>query len=430
MNNSKSFRLGVVGLGTVGIATLKLLESQLSNINNKSGKEVIIKAVSAKDKNKNRNIDISNYEWEESPVNLAKREDIDAIVELVGGSDGLAKELAYSAIENNKYFITANKALIAKYGYDLHQMSSNKEIEIYYEAAVAGAIPVINSIKEGLVSNNIISIYAILNGTCNYILSDMTNNGKSFDEALIKAQELGFAEADPTFDIEGIDSAHKLVILGLLAYGAKPNLDEVYVEGITKIQAEDIKYAERLGFKIKLICIASIDNNSLDFRVHPALCESESIGAGIGGALNAIFLEGDYSKKLTFIGEGAGAEPTASSVVSDIINAAKCNKFSINFNSVKNTRKYKNILSRVGKYYLRLLVNDKTGVLASITSLLNENDISLDSVIQEGKEKEENKYIIILTHDCDELNINNAINEIGKLDTIIGKPYLIRVEKI
>ena len=430
MNNTNSFSLGIVGLGTVGLATLKLLENQLDNINKKSGKKIIIKAISAKDKNKSRSIDVSKYDWEESPLKLTERGDIDAIVELIGGSDGLAKELAYSSIKNNKLFITANKALIAKYGYDLNEKVLKKDSAVYYEAAVAGAIPVINSIKDGLVSNNIISIYAILNGTCNYILSDMTNNSKSFADALIKAKELGFAEADATFDIEGIDSAHKLVILGLLAYGAKPNLDKVYIEGITSIKAEDIKYAGRLGYKIKLICIASIDNNKLDFRVHPALCLSESLSAGIGGALNAIFIEGDYSKKLTFIGEGAGAEPTASSVVSDIINAAKSNKFLNNFHSIKNEREYKNIISRVGKYYLRLLVSDKTGVLASITSILNENDISLDSVIQEGNENLEEKYLIILTHDCNELNIINAINKIENLDTIIIKPHLIRVEKI
>lgn len=430
MDNSKSFSIGLVGLGTVGSATLKLLENQLININQKSGKKIIIKAISAKDKNKNRNIDINKYDWEESPLALAEREDIDAIVELVGGSDGLAKKLAYTAIENNKYFITANKALIAKYGYDLHDKASNKDLAIYYEAAVAGAIPVINSINDGLVSNNIISIHAILNGTCNYILSDMTNNSNSFEDALIKAKELGFAEADPTFDVEGIDSAHKLVILGLLAYGAKPDLKKVYVEGITSIEAEDIKYANRLGYKIKLICIASLEKNKLDFRVHPALCLSGSICSGIGGALNAVFLEGDYSKKLTFIGEGAGAEPTASSVVSDIINAAKSNKFLNSFRSIKNVREYKKITSRVGKYYIRLLVNDKPGVLASITSVLNENGISLDSVIQEGNESEEKKYIIILTHDCNELNINNAINKIDSLGSLIGKSYLIRVENI
>ncbi|MFP6779914.1 MAG: homoserine dehydrogenase [Alphaproteobacteria bacterium] len=430
MDSIKDFSLGIIGLGTVGTATIKLLEEQLVNINKKSGKNIIIKAISARDVSKPRGINISKYDWEESPIKLAEREDIDAIVELIGGSDGLAKELAYSTIENNKYFITANKALIAKHGYDLNSRISNKSIQIYYEAAVAGAIPVINAIKDGLVANNILEIHGILNGTCNYILSDMTNNGKTFEESLTKAQELGFAEADPTFDIEGIDSAQKLVILGLLAFGIEPDLNKVFTEGITSISAEDIKYTNRLGYKIKLLCIAKLVENKIDFRVHPALCLSDSITAGIGGALNAIFIEGDYSKKITFIGEGAGAEPTASSVVSDIINAARNHKYINNLNLLNRKYEYINMMSRKGKYYLRFIVKDVAGVLASITSVLNENNISLDSVIQDGNKGEESQFIIILTHVSNELDIINALNKIDNLDTIMDKSYLIRVENI
>ena len=430
MDSIKDFSLGIIGLGTVGTATIKLLEEQLVNINKKSGKNIIIKAISARDVSKPRGINISKYDWEESPIKLTEREDIDAIVELIGGSDGLAKELAYSTIENNKYFITANKALIAKHGYDLNFRISNKSIQIYYEAAVAGAIPVINAIKDGLVANNILEIHGILNGTCNYILSDMTNNGKTFEESLAKAQELGFAEADPTFDIEGIDSAQKLVILGLLAFGIEPDLNKVFTEGITSISAEDIKYTNRLGYKIKLLCIAKLVDNKIDFRVHPALCLSDSITAGIGGALNAIFIEGDYSKKITFIGEGAGAEPTASSVVSDIINAARNHKYINNLNLLNRKYEYINMMSRKGKYYLRFIVKDVAGVLASITSVLNENNISLDSVIQDGNKGEESQFIIILTHVSNELDIINALNKIDNLDTIMDKSYLIRVENI
>jgi homoserine dehydrogenase len=258
----------------------------------------------------------------------------------------------------------------------------------------------------------------------------MTNNGKTFEESLAKAQELGFAEADPTFDIEGIDSAQKLVILGLLAFGIKPDLNKVYVEGITSISAEDIKYTNRLGYKIKLLCIAKLVENKLDFRVHPVLCSSDSITAGIGGALNAIFIEGDYSKEITFIGEGAGAEPTASSVVSDIINAARSSKSVNNINLLNSNYEYINIMSRRGKYYLRFIVNDVSGVLASITSILNENNISLDSVIQDGNKGEDSQFIIILTHLCNELDITNAIKKIDNLETIINKSYLIRVENI
>ena len=427
---NNNFSLGIVGIGTVGTATVKLLEKEIDNVNHKSGKNIIIKAISSKNFSKCRDIDISKYEWEEDPEKLVVREDIDAIVELIGGSDGIAKKLAYSSIKNKKHFITANKALIAKHGYDLNKSILDADVSIYYEAAVAGAIPVINGIKNGLISNNILKIEAILNGTCNYILSDMTNNGSSFKESLIKAKELGFAESDPTFDIEGIDSAHKLVILGMLAYGAKPDINKVYIEGISSVSSEDIKYANRLGFIIKLFCIAKIENNKLDFRVHPSLISSTAMPATINGALNAVFIQGDSSNTITFIGEGAGAYPTASSVVSDIINAARNHKLKNNLIFLNQKLKYKDIINRIGKYYIRFIVQDVAGVLANITAILNNNNISLDSVLQDSNKGEEFNYIIILTHETNELDVNNAINKIKSLDTVLIKPHLIRVEKI
>jgi len=427
---NNNFSLGIVGIGTVGTATVKLLEKEIDNVNHKSGKNIIIKAISSKNFSKCRDIDISKYEWEKDPEKLVVREDIDAVVELIGGSDGIAKKLAYSSIKNKKHFITANKALIAKHGYDLNKSILDSDVSIYFEAAVAGAIPVINGIKNGLISNNILKIEAILNGTCNYILSEMTNNGSSFKESLIKAQELGFAEADPTFDIEGIDSAHKLVILGMLAYGAKPDLNKIYIEGISSVSSEDIKYAKRLGFIIKLFCIAKIESNKLDFRVHPSLISTTAMPATINGALNAVFIQGDSSNKITFIGEGAGAYPTASSVVSDIINAARNHKLKNNLVFLNQKLKYKDIINRIGKYYIRFIVQDVAGVLANITAILNNNNISLDSVLQDSNKGEEFNYIIVLTHETNELDVNNAINKIKSLDTVLIKPYLIRVENI
>jgi len=430
MNKKEDFSIGIAGLGTVGTATIKLLEKEIYNINKKAGKEIKIVAVSANNFSKERDIDISKYEWEENPEKLATRDDIDAVVELIGGSDGIAKKLAFSCVQNKKFFITANKALIAKHGYDLNKKILKIDKGIYYEAAVAGAIPIINGIKNGLISNNIYDIEAILNGTCNYILSDMTNNGSSFKESLIKAKKLGFAEADPTFDIEGIDSAHKLAILGMLAYGVKPDLNKIHIEGITSISAEDIKYVKRIGYVIKLFCIAKLDNNKLDFRVHPSLISESSIPASINGALNAVFIKGDYSNMITFIGEGAGADPTASSVVSDIINACRNNNFKQDISFLSPGLKYTDISSRKGKYYIRFIVKDIAGVLASITTIINNNDISLDSVIQDSNKGEEFSYIIILTHETNELNVKNAINDINNLDTLIIEPQLIRVENI
>ena len=428
LNNN--FSIGIVGLGTVGTATIKLLEKEIESINNKSGKNIIIKAISSKNHSKKRDIYLTRYEWENNPEQLSIREDIDAVVELIGGSDGIAKNLAYFAIKNGKHFITANKALIAKYGYDLHKSILGTNISIYYEAAVAGAIPIINSIKNGLISNNILGIEAILNGTCNYIMSDMTNNETSFKESLKKAQELGFAEADPSFDIEGIDSGHKLVILGMLAYGAKPDLAKIYIEGITSITPEDIKYATRLGFVIKLFCIAKQEKNKLDFRVHPSLIPLNALPASINGALNAVFIDGNYSNKITFIGEGAGADPTASSVVSDIINAARNHKLKNNLSFLNQKLEYKDIIDRIGRYYIRFVVQDVAGVLANITTILNKKNISLDSVVQDRNKGEDFNNIIVLTHETNELDIINAIIDIGNLDTVLIKPQLIRVENI
>jgi len=427
---NNNFSIGIVGLGTVGTATIQLLEKKIESINFKSGKNIIIKAISSKNFSKKRNIDLTKYEWENNPEKLAIRDDIDAVVELVGGSDGIAKKLAFSAINNEKHFITANKALIAKHGFELHKKIIDKNTSIYYEAAVAGAIPIINGIKNGLVSSNIIGIEAILNGTCNYIMSDMTSNNISFQDSLKTAQELGFAEADPSFDIEGIDSAHKLVILGMLAYGAKPNLDKVFIEGITSITSEDIKYASRLGFVIKLFCIAKLEKNKLDFRVHPSLIPLNSLPASINGALNAVFIQGDYSNKITFIGEGAGAEPTASSVVSDIINAARNHKLKNNLSFLNQKLEYKDIIDRVGGYYIRFVVQDVAGVLANITTVLNNKNISLDSVVQDRNKGENYNNIIVLTHETNELDIRNAIKEIGNLDTVLMDPHLLRVENL
>tara|TARA_B100001059_G_scaffold110095_2_gene110188 strand:+ start:3 stop:1292 length:1290 start_codon:yes stop_codon:yes gene_type:complete len=427
---NNNFSIGIVGLGTVGTATIQLLEKKIESINFKSGKNIIIKAISSKNFSKKRNIDLTKYEWENNPEKLAIRDDIDAVVELVGGSDGISKNLAFSAINNEKHFITANKALIAKHGFELYKNIIGKNTSIYYEAAVAGAIPIINGIKNGLVSSNIIGIEAILNGTCNYIMSDMTSNNISFQDSLKTAQELGFAEADPSFDIEGIDSAHKLVILGMLAYGAKPNLDKVFIEGITSITSEDIKYASRLGFVIKLFCIAKLEKNKLDFRVHPSLIPLNSLPASINGALNAVFIQGDYSNKITFIGEGAGADPTASSVVSDIINAARNHKLKNNLSFLDQKLEYKDIIDRVGRYYIRFVVQDVAGVLANITTILNNKNISLDSVVQDRNKGEDFNNIIILSHETNELDVRNAIKEIGNLDTVLMDPHLIRVENL
>ena len=366
------FSIGIAGLGNVGSATVNLIKQNNSLIAKNAGTPIKIVAVSARNKFAKRNIKIEDFDWEENATALAYRDDIDAVVELIGGEGGVAKELIMSSLNNGKHVITANKALLAKYGNEIKDLVLKKKVGIYYEAAVAAAIPVINAINFGISSNQINRIQAILNGTCNFVLSEMKNNNSSFDSALQKAKDFGFAEVDSSFDIDGIDSSQKLSILGMLAYSAIPEVEKIYTEGIKNISKVDMYYSEKLGYSVKLFCIANLQGKSLDFRVHPALIAEDTIASHVSGALNSVFIEGDFCNRLTFIGEGAGPNPTASSVVSDIISAA-INRNNNNNNLLNNVTEYpyKSINERVGPYYIRFLVADVRGVIGSITSCLN-----------------------------------------------------------
>ena len=426
------FSIGIAGLGNVGSATVNLIKQNNSLIAKNAGTPIKIVAVSARNKFAKRNIQIEDFDWEETATALAYRDDIDAVVELIGEEGGVAKELIMSSLNNGKHVITANKALLAKHGNEIKDLVLKKKVGIYYEAAVAAAIPVINAINFGISSNQINRIQAILNGTCNFVLSEMKNNNSSFDSALQKAKDFGFAEADSSFDIDGIDSSQKLSILGMLAYSAIPEVEKIYTEGIKNISKVDMYYSEKLGYSVKLFCIANLQGKSLDFRVHPALIAEDTIASHVNGALNSVFLEGDFCNRLTFIGEGAGPNPTASSVVSDIINSAR-NRTQTNYSLFSEMKKYNyiSIDDRVGAYYIRFLVKDIRGVISNITSILNENSISLDSIIQDSKNKKKSEVnIVVITHETKEKNINKAIELVNKLESVLEQPRVIRVEKI
>jgi len=426
------FSIGIAGLGNVGSATVSLIKQNNSLISKNAGTPIKIVAVSARNKFAKRNIKIEDFEWEENATSLAYRDDIDAVVELIGGEGGVAKELIMSSLNNGKHVITANKALLAKHGNEIKDLVLKKKVGIYYEAAVAAAIPIINAINFGISSNQINRIQAILNGTCNFVLSEMKNNNSSFNSALQKAKDLGFAEADSSFDIDGIDSSQKLSILGMLAYSAIPEVEKIYTEGIKNISKVDMYYSEKLGYSVKLFCIANLQGKSLDFRVHPALIAEDTIASHVSGALNSVFIEGDFCNRLTFIGEGAGPNPTASSVVSDIINSAR-NRTQTNYSLFSEMKKYNyiSIDDRVGAYYIRFLVKDIRGVISNITSILNENSISLDSIVQDSKNKKKSKVnIVVITHETKEKNINKAIELVNKLASVLEQPKVIRVEKI
>ena len=426
------FSIGIAGLGNVGSATVNLIKQNNSLIAKNAGTPIKIVAVSARNKFAKRNIKIEDFDWEENATALAYRDDIDAVVELIGGEGGVAKELIMSSLNNGKHVITANKALLAKHGNEIKDLVLKKKVGIYYEAAVAAAIPIINAINFGISSNQINRIQAILNGTCNFVLSEMKNNNSSFDSALQKAKDFGFAEVDSSFDIDGIDSSQKLSILGMLAYSAIPEVEKIYTEGIKNISKIDMYYSEKLGYSVKLFCIANLQGKSLDFRVHPALIAEDTIASHVSGALNSVFIEGDFCNRLTFIGEGAGPNPTASSVVSDIINSAR-NRTQTNYSLFSEMKKYNyiSIDDRVGAYYIRFLVKDIRGVISNITSILNENSISLDSIVQDSKNKKKSKVnIVVITHETKEKNINKAIELVNKLESVLEQPRVIRVEKI
>ena len=426
------FSIGIAGLGNVGSATVSLIKQNNSLISKNAGTPIKIVAVSARNKFAKRNIKIEDFDWEENATALAYRDDIDAVVELIGGEGGVAKELIMSSLNNGKHVITANKALLAKHGNEIKDLVLKKKVGIYYEAAVAAAIPIINAINFGISSNQINRIQAILNGTCNFVLSEMKNNNSSFDSALQKAKDFGFAEVDSSFDIDGIDSSQKLSILGMLAYSAIPEVEKIYTEGIKNISKIDMYYSEKLGYSVKLFCIANLQGKSLDFRVHPALIAEDTIASHVSGALNSVFIEGDFCNRLTFIGEGAGPNPTASSVVSDIINSAR-NRTQTNYSLFSEMKKYNyiSIDDRVGAYYIRFLVKDIRGVISNITSILNENSISLDSIVQDSKNKKKSKVnIVVITHETKEKNINKAIELVNKLESVLEQPRVIRVEKI
>ena len=426
------FSIGIAGLGNVGSATVSLIKQNNSLISKNAGTPIKIVAVSARNKFAKRNIKIEDFDWEENATALAYRDDIDAVVELIGGEGGVAKELIMSSLNNGKHVITANKALLAKHGNEIKDLVLKKKVGIYYEAAVAAAIPIINAINFGISSNQINRIQAILNGTCNFVLSEMKNNNSSFDSALQKEKDFGFAEVDSSFDIDGIDSSQKLSILGMLAYSAIPEVEKIYTEGIKNISKIDMYYSEKLGYSVKLFCIANLQGKSLDFRVHPALIAEDTIASHVSGALNSVFIEGDFCNRLTFIGEGAGPNPTASSVVSDIINSAR-NRTQTNYSLFSEMKKYNyiSIDDRVGAYYIRFLVKDIRGVISNITSILNENSISLDSIVQDSKNKKKSEVnIVVITHETKEKNINKAIELVNKLESVLEQPRVIRVEKI
>jgi len=430
--------VGLLGIGTVGTGTFSVLRRNQEEISRRAGRGILIKAVADKDLAKARKVVGGEAETTDDAFALVRRPDIDIVVELIGGTK-IAKDLILAAIENGKHVVTANKALLAVHGNEIFLAAQKKGVMVAFEAAVAGGVPIIKALREGLTANRIEWIAGIINGTSNFILSEMREKGSTFAEVLAQAQKLGYAEADPTFDIEGVDAAHKLTIMAAIAFGIPMQFDKVYTEGISKLTKEDIRYAEELGYRIKLLGITRRSAKGIELRVHPTLIPSKRLIANVEGVMNAILVKGDAVGPTLYYGAGAGAEPTASAVVADLVDVTRMHTADpeqrvphLAFQPDRMSDLPILSMEEVEtSYYLRLRVLDRPGVLADVTRILADKSISIDAMVQkEPSEGEEQVDIIMLTHLTVEKNINDAIKRIESLPVISGKVTRIRLEEL
>jgi homoserine dehydrogenase len=434
----KPIHVGLLGVGTVGGGTFSVLKRNRQEIIRRAGRDIVITMVADKDLDKARQLAGDSAEITDDAFKVVTRPDIDIVVELIGGT-GIAKDLVLKAIENGKHVVTANKALLAKHGNEIFAAAQKKGVMVAFEAAVAGGVPIIKALREGLTANRIEWIAGIINGTSNFILSEMRDKGLTFDSVLKQAQKLGYAEADPTFDIEGIDAAHKLTIMSAIAFGIPMQFEKAYTEGISKLTKQDIEYAEQLGYRIKLLGITRRAKNGIELRVHPTLIPKRRLIANVEGVMNAVLVKGDAVGATLYYGAGAGAEPTASAVVADLVDVTRMHTADpehrvphLAFQPDQLTDTPILPMEEVEtSYYLRMRVQDKPGVLADLTRILADLTISIDAMIQkEPGEGEKQTDIILLTHITQEKNINAAIAKIEALSTITGKVTRIRLEEL
>lgn len=424
--------IGIAGLGTVGSGVIGLLRRNAGLIEAGCGRRIGVAGVSARDRSRDRGFDLGDCRWFDDARDLADDPEIDVVVELIGGEDGMALELARRTIAAGKHFVTANKALLAIHGTELATAADHAGIHVGYEAAVAGGIPVIKTLREGLAANRVRRVHGILNGTSNYILTAMREHGAAFDDVLGEAQRLGYAELDPTLDIGGGDAAHKLAILAALAFRRPVDFAGVHVEGIRDLTPMDIAFAREFGYRIKLLAIAQAGNGGIEQRVHPTMVPEDGAIAHIDGVFNAVVIEGDAAPVTTLIGAGAGAGPTATAVVADLADIARGVRHAMF--AVPGTELVHHppvaIDQRQGEYYVRLMVIDQPGVMADISAILRDEQISLGSLLQRGRDPGETVPVVMTTHEAEEASMRRACGRIGALDTVTEPPVTIRIERV
>lgn len=438
-------KLGLAGIGTVGTGLVRLIAARTDVLREKTGRPIEIVAVSARNKRKKRDADLSGIRFVSDPVALARDPEIDVFVELIGGEEGIAKEAVEAALLAGKHVVTANKALLAHHGTALAAMAEKNGAALNFEGAVAGGIPVVKTIREGLQGNDITRVFGILNGTCNYILTKMEREGRDFADVLKEAQEQGYAEADPTFDIGGFDTAHKLALLTSLAFGTRTNFDAIYVEGIETITPADIEAASDLGFRIKLLGVALRTDSGIEQRVHPTMLQKDTAIANVDGVSNCVAIDGDFIGDVMLIGPGAGGGPTASAVMSDIVDIARGTVLRPFGLKASNLKAYKKAAMRTheGGYYIRLSVYDRTGAFAAIAQRMAAQGISLESIVQRRPESEvpgqgrsprkkgePQASVVMVTHETTEAAVRKALAAIERDGHVDAKPQMIRIEKL
>ena len=423
--------IGIIGLGTVGSGVIETIEKNQVLFFKEYKIKLKIVGINAKNKNKKRSFDLKKYKWFNSPIDLAKNSEIDIVVELVGGANGIAFDVAKTALTNKKNLVTANKAMIALHGYQLKRLANKYSVNLNFEASVAGGIPIIRTLESSLLADKITKVYGILNGTCNYILTQMNEKKLSFDQALKSAQRLGYAETNPFDDVSGTDTAYKLLILSSLAFGLNVNLKDIYLEGITDIESIDIEMANKLGYSILLLGISKIKKKVVEYRVHPSLVSQNSMISKVKNELNTVVLDCHLADKTTLIGKGAGKNPTASAVLSDIIDSFKKEKKGLvtSNQNIKKPLKVANIKDRKGKFYVRMGVMDTPGVLADITAFFKRNKISISTMFQLEKKISNYVQLIFVTHQIIEKQLTLSIKKIEKLDKVKTKIKIIRIEE-
>ncbi len=430
-------RIGIAGLGTVGGGVIKLLAAHGALIEQRCGARLRVDAVAARDRAKARDFSLDGVRWHDSTQGLARDPALDVVVELIGGAEGAARELCQGALDAGKHVVTANKALLAHHGTALARLAESKGASLRFEAAVAGGIPIIKALREGLAGNRISAIHGILNGTCNYILSAMqegvrAGKPREFASVLAEAQALGYAEADPSMDVDGHDAAHKLAILTSVAFGCPVDLASVHVEGIRQISAMDIDYALTLGYRIKLLCISRCGTEGVLQRVHPCMVPESSPIAHVDGVFNAVITQGDFVGPSVFEGRGAGEGPTASAVVADLIDIARgLNVPAFGLPAGQLVARPTIPMARhAGPYYIRLMVVDRPGVIADVAACLRDEQVSVESMLQRSRNPDEAVPVVLTTHEASEASLGRALASIERLGTVLEPPHMIRIENL